>query len=127
MLDVKDVQIFWRHEIGDASRRLGQAPSKWQGPSRVTELLVAEITRRNLDTDWWHLSEQYDCNDGNCWRGWATDAGHGPEVVFRNLLVTGFKSPRHLIDAIGEFAKIRQCQWARDMLKPHVAERMGIV
>jgi hypothetical protein len=102
-------------------------PAVWSGPSRVTEVVVAEITERNKDTDWWTLDKRYECNDGNCWRGWATDEGHGPEVVFRGLLVDGFKSPQHLIDAIRQFAKIRQCQWARDMLKPHVAEKLGIV
>jgi hypothetical protein len=56
-----------------------------------------------------------------------TDEGHGPEVVFRTILLYGFKSPQHLIGAVREFAKIQQCQWARDMLKPHVADRLGIV
>ncbi len=127
MIDVKDARIFWNTEIGDACRAHGDVPARWSGPSRVTDLVVVEITARNKDTDWWAYSERYDCSDGNCWSGWATADGHGPEVVFRGLLVTGFKSPDHLIDAIREFAKIRQCRWAREMLKPHVAQKLGIV
>jgi hypothetical protein len=127
MIDVMDAWIFWNHEIGDVFRATGKAPARWKGPSRVTDLVVVEIAGPSKLADWWHYAERYDCDDGNCWRGWATHAGHGPEVVFRELLVTGFKSPEHLINAVREFARIRQCQWARDMLKPHVARKMGLV
>jgi hypothetical protein len=114
MMDVRDAQIFWNHDDGEG------------GDHRVTELIVAEINEGNKDTDWFTLCRQYDCNDGNCWINWATAEGHGPEVVFRALLIDGFKSPQHLIGAIREFAKIRQCQWAQDMLKPHVADRLRL-
>jgi hypothetical protein len=127
MIDAKDVRIFWNTEIGDALRANGCSPDRWIGPSRVTDLVVTEITRASEDADWWDYSARYDCSDGNCWSGWTTDDGHGPEVVFRGLLVTGFKSPDHLIAAIGEFARIRQCEWARRMLEPHVACKLGIV
>lgn len=127
MIDVKDAQIFWNTEIGDTSRGRGGRPPAWAGRLRITGLVVVEVGKRTDDTEWEACSERYECNDGNCWRGWATAEGHGPEVVFRGLLVDGFKSPRRLIEAIRQFAKIRQCQWARDMLKPHVSEKLGIV
>jgi hypothetical protein len=42
--------------------------------------------------------------------------GDGPEPIFKKLLMFGFQTPDHALNAIQQFAKIEQCQWARDML-----------
>lgn len=44
------------------------------------------------------------------------NSGFGPNEDFAGLKALGFASPEEEHRAIKEFARIRECQWARDML-----------
>jgi hypothetical protein len=49
--------------------------------------------------------------------GWMEgDPRMTPEGVFTGMLVDGFASSRYLLRALGEFAKVQECDWARRFL-----------
>lgn len=49
--------------------------------------------------------------------GWMNgDPRMTPDGVFAGMLVDGFASPKHVIRALREFAKVQECDWARRFL-----------
>lgn len=54
---------------------------------------------------------------GNSCEDWLTEGGLTPSSVFGTLLAQGFVFQDELDRALREFAMIRECDWARDMIK----------
>ena len=96
MMRAEDVHIWWNMDHG-----------------RVTDVLV--IDRHTVIPG-------YQCSDGACWVGWMDHPGFGPEEVFGKLVRLGFKNASYVEQAIRQFARVDQCQWARNMLQPEEEE-----
>ena len=107
LIDVKDAPIFWNDE----------------GAGRVTEIVVVERKQHLIDAGHYGRNgpyQRYLMSDG-CWRCDWPQPGK-PEALFGQLLAHG-TDPALAEILVREFAKIRQCEWARHMLKAIQRER----
>ena len=58
------------------------------------------------------------CSSGAYWTGWKHAKGISPEMLFGEMLARyGFTTMEEARIALLQFAKIDNCQWARDMLE----------
>ena len=57
------------------------------------------------------------CSSGVCWTGWKHARNTSPEALFGEMLIRyGFTTMEETRIALLQFAKIDNCQWARNML-----------
>ncbi len=99
LIDVKDALIFWNEK----------------GPGRVTEIVVVEREEHLIDAGHYGRNgpyQRYLMSDG-CWRCDWPQPGK-PEKLFGQFLAHG-ADPALVVTLVREFAKIRQCEWARYM------------
>jgi len=104
MMDGKDATILWQ-EDGDGVRD------------------VKVVYQPRDPADPWHNPEmdQYrrlQCSNGNCCAGWMEgDPRSTPEGLYMQWsLMEHFTSKEEHLAALRELARIRECQWARDMV-----------
>jgi hypothetical protein len=98
---VRSARIFWSDD--PASRRVCDV---WVSTTdQPEEAFTAE-----------YFSSRWTFVVGNCDVEWLRDPLYTPEAVFGQMVATGFASPAEAINAIGQFAKIDACGWARAML-----------
>jgi hypothetical protein len=92
LIKARDANIYWQYShIG-----------------RVYDVRV----RDRFDT-----SEGRVCSSGAFWAGWKHARGLSPETLFGAMLTRyGFTTMEEARIALLQFAKIDNCQWARNML-----------
>ncbi|MCC7426571.1 MAG: hypothetical protein IT557_06685 [Alphaproteobacteria bacterium] len=61
-------------------------------------------------------SQQWPAELGNSSQDWLDVDGWNAAKVFGHLLAQGFASQKELISALQEISKIKECQWARDIV-----------
>jgi hypothetical protein len=59
---------------------------------------------------------------GNSVAGWMEPRGLNPEKIFGLMLYSGFVDQKELDTALGEFAHIEECEWARQMVDGLLAD-----
>lgn len=100
----KDVQILWND---DARGKVIDVTVAFV-PADVSGSVVSSFTA-------WQ--RQFDCTNGNCLANWMEHPRSNPASLFGEwLLLDGFIDDGEMIRAVRELAKIRECQWAREML-----------
>jgi hypothetical protein len=80
---------------------------------RDVDLPKNEYYGRQFD----HYVMQWDFDLGNSCSDWLQDPLFTPEGVFGVLLRDGFSNETELQRALEEFARIEECEWARNMLR----------
>lgn len=66
------------------------------------------------------------CSSGAFWTGWKHAKGISPETLFGEMLVNyGFTTPEEARIALLQFARIDNCQWARNMLDMKTGGRVA--
>ena len=127
----EDIMIYFNQDYENSCKVFGVAvvyfPRKHiqeKGyEDHPTVMMISSIYNKNL----------FQCSSGNCffddWMKYhnkksppphdpEVDAnlGFGPDEDFECFKAWGFTTPEEKKRAIKEFARIRECQWARDML-----------
>lgn len=126
--------MLGRYSVGIDKARLIEAEHVvvyWdKGPDykSVSNLCVAYCPREVMtekDFDIWWAWDTFDCVMGNCCTGWPAgkhssgetdDYGNCPTGLFGHLLNSGFTDKEEMTRALREFARIKECHWARRML-----------
>lgn len=105
----------------------------WNGPPRVSDVYVEYVPHavryghEPAPDGFWSaqraLTIDMDCDAGNSCADWCdgTDLRSTPAGVFGGMLLDGgFASPDEMVKALRQFAKIEQCEWAREVLASYV-------
>jgi hypothetical protein len=130
--------MLGRHKLGNGKDGLIEAQHVtvyWDfGPDckSVRNLSVVYCPRTVMtsrDFDIWRDWDTFDCVMGNCCTDWpeGRDARGNPDFencpagLFGHLLAYGFTDKDEITRALREFAHIKECPWAREMLwiAPH--------
>ena len=70
--------------------------------------------------------EERVCSSGAYWTGWKHARGTNPETIFGEMLIRyGFTTLEEARIALLQFAKIDNCQWARNMLDAKMYGRVA--
>lgn len=125
--------MLGRHNVGIDKKGLIEAKHVtvyWDfGPENKTvrNICVVYCPREVMTTrdfDIWRGWDTFDCVMGNCCSGWPEgwdssgkpDYENCPTGLFGHLLAYGFTDKDETTRALKEFARIKECSWAREML-----------
>lgn len=115
----------------------------WNEDARVHRVAVILLPRRIADLPpsdrhpIWRpmrqIADSFDCSSGNAWRHWMNNdpallrklaivdpnfTHQNPDNLWRYLCCVGFADDGRALHARTEFARIRECVWARDPAIP---------
>ncbi|MBF0585122.1 MAG: hypothetical protein HQL80_12935 [Magnetococcales bacterium] len=101
ILKAKDVVFWWA--VNDSAK--------------VTAVMVVDfLSKDNEKLERGEISG-FDSNCGKCNDGWMEKGGYNTEELFGSMLMCyGFADYKAIHQALTEFAKVKECGWARKML-----------
>ncbi|MDD3287672.1 MAG: hypothetical protein PHX43_01520 [Alphaproteobacteria bacterium] len=101
LIKARDANIYWRYSH----------------TNRVYDVRVR---------DRFDLCEERVTSSGAYWTGWKHARGTNPETLFGEMLIRyGFTTMEEARIALLQFAKIDNCQWARNMLDAKMYGRVA--
>lgn len=119
LIDAKHIEVYFDFDSDPTVLN-----AKGHPKSGVFNVVVAFIPREHAFNDhgdefmsYWMAWDTWDNCVGSSSMNWMKNKYETPEAVFAGLCGEyGFTRKEEFYRAVREFARIRQCQWARDMI-----------